>query len=410
MHKIQEFRMSCQGLLSLMEIDKDTSFGSRRQDEKKVGYKENFYYELSILIDILLDFKEEIKNNYSKKYLGELLEDFLFELKFEKDKNKIPAKIDEKFKNLNSELSTKTYTFLIPLLINKLKTEKITIGNVTFVPFSQKNYESIFTDGGYKGKDDFTLHPNKHSKIGAIAFSEISAGDEYKAVEKTSNLIEQSLNVIRLYEPYYNFGITGIYNEPKSIQLHIYNKDKNNLTNSYSWNASIVDLNISKKKIQDLEKNSGLNNINTILKKPVIERTDMENKLLLGINLFGEILKNRDSTENIIRIFIALETLLIGDKNEEKRINVAERLSYINHSDEKLRIKTFDLVERLYNARSKLVHAGKTDFKEIDFNTLFVELQFCIITIAKLINKYSEFKLWIDMIQSVKFKGKLEYQ
>ena len=133
-------------------------------------------------------------------------------------------------------------------------------------------------------------------------------------------------------------------------------------------------------------------------------------ELLLGINLFGEILKNRNSTENIIRIFTALETLLIRDRNEEKRINVAERLAYINHPDEISRIEAFNLVERLYNARSRLVHSGKTDFKEIDFNTLFVELQYCIITIAKLIDKYPEFKLWIDMIQSVKFNGKLEYQ
>jgi hypothetical protein len=67
-------------------------------------------------------------------------------------------------------------------------------------------------------------------------------------------------------------------------------------------------------------------------------------------------------------------------------------------------------VERQYNARSRLVHSGKTDFKEIDFNSLFIELQICIITIAMFIDKYPEFKLWIEMIQSVKFNGKLEYQ
>lgn len=410
MHQIEHFRMGCQKLLTLMEIGVDSQFGGKSKYKKKVGYKDGFFQELDNIVDGLLDFKEEIKENYSKKYLNERLSNFLFELKFEKNKNEIPAKIDEEFKNLNSELSTKAYTFLIPLLIDNFKIDKFNIGNVTFIPFSEQGYKLVFTEAGYKKNVNFKFDNEMHLRVGAIAFSKISAGDAYKAVEKTYNLIEQSLNVIRLYESYYNFGILGRYSQPKLIQLHIYNMDNGSLTDSLSWNDLTANFYLSKEKIKELEKNSGLTNINMILKKPVNERTDMENKLLLGINWLGEILKHKNSTDNLIRLFTAFEALLIGDRNEEKRINVAERLAYINHSDEKSRIEAFNLVERLYNARSSLVHSGKTDYKEIDFNKLVGELQICIITIAMFIDKYPEFKLWTDMIQSVKFNGKLEYQ
>jgi len=154
----------------------------------------------------------------------------------------------------------------------------------------------------------------------------------------------------------------------------------------------------------------GFKDINEIITRTISDRTEIENKMILSIKWLGEIIKHRNSVENIIRLFTAFETLLIKDRFESKGIAIAERLAFINHADEKSRINVYDLVLALYTNRNNLVHDGKTNYKKMDFDTLIFELRYCILTIAELIDKYPDLKSWIDLIKSTKFSGKLEYQ
>ena len=82
----------------------------------------------------------------------------------------------------------------------------------------------------------------------------------------------------------------------------------------------------------------------------------------------------------------------------------------INYSDKESRLSTYSFVVKLYNERSKLVHEGKTTFKELDFFRLLKELRSCIINIARHIDKYPTIESWDNLLKSVKFDGKLEFQ
>ncbi len=67
----------------------------------------------------------------------------------------------------------------------------------------------------------------------------------------------------------------------------------------------------------------------------------------------------------------------------------------------------------MYKNRNELVHEGNTVFKEIDYNTLLVELRQCILIIAKNINDYPNFEDWINLINSARearFDEKLNIQ
>ena len=356
-----------------------------------------------------LYFKPTITDNYSFNYIFDRLSKFLQDLKTNAKNDKAPL-IDNFFKVFNSELSNNKFTFFIPQFIENFKIDSnTTIGKVKFIPYSEKNYKELFIKIGGKGIS-FNLKKDVLKKIFCIAVSEASAGDFNKALEKSDKLIDLSLNVIRLFESYPNFGILGKYDRPRLHKVYYYNKSTNQFGYSGGWKHLTRSGRFTSQMFKTASNKYGLNNVDSILQKDSIHRTDMEKKLILSINWYGEILKNRNTIENIVRLFTAFETLLIFEINEEKKKNVSERLVMINYSDKESRLSTYSFVVKLYNARSKLVHEGKTTFKELDFFRLLKELHSCIINIARHIDKYPTIESWDNLLKSVKFDEKLEFQ
>ena len=365
--------------------------------------------KLEEMTDDWLDYKKEIRENYSHRYIQHKLSLFLQDLKLNKETDKTPI-IDIFFKKFNRELSREKFSYVFPQFIENLKIDElITIGKVEFVPYSEKNYIDIFLNAGYTDTD-INLDKKVLEKVYSIAKSEVIAGDVHKALEKSDNFIDESLNVIRLVESYPNFGILGKYNQPRLHKVYYYIKEKKEFGYSGGWNFLTRSGHLTSKILKIIKTEKAFNNINAILLKNSSERTDMESKLILSINWFGEILKNRDTIENIIRLFTAFETLLIFGRDEEKKKNVAERLAIINYSDKQLRISTYNSVTNLYSARSKLVHEGKTNLKEKSFFELLRELHSCIIIVAEHIDRYPNIETWNNLIKSVQFEGKLEFQ
>ena len=104
---------------------------------------------------------------------------------------------------------------------------------------------------------------------------------------------------------------------------------------------------------------------------------------------------------------------MLLDKNEPKIVNVAERISFISESNKTARLYVHELVSRMYKKRNELVHEGETVFKEIDYNTLLIELRQCILIIAKNIDEYPNFEDWINLIndaREARFDKKLSFQ
>jgi len=394
---IENFRMDCIEILNLMElIAGEKSF--LIPDEK-----------LEELTNDWLDYKEEISDNYSYRYITEKLSKFLQDLKVKKEKDKAPI-IDAFFKEFNRELCQNKLTYVCPQFIENLKIdEAFAVGKIEFIPYSEKNYIGIFQKPGYT-TEHINLNKKVLEKVYCIAKSEVIAGDFYKALEKSDKLIDESLNVIRLFESYPNYGILGKYRQPRLHKVYYSIKETKQVGYSGGWNFLTRPGYLTSKVLKTIKMEKAFVNINAIHLKNLSERTDMENKLILSINWFGEILKNKDTIENIIRLFTAFEILLIFDRNEEKKKNIAQRLAMINYSDKKYRILTYNLVENLYSIRSKLVHEGKTILKEKSFFDLLRELHSCIIIIATHIDKYPTIEAWNNLIKSVQFEGKLEFQ
>ena len=401
----ENFKENCLKLVSLVEI---TTLPPKVfsqliiKDNIPFVKKPEFDSVFKKLIMLILDESVCIKENYTPSYLAEKISDYICSIHIEPPEN-IPDSIDQFYITFFKELRENITDFKIPLLIENLKlNEKITIGNVDLVPFSKVDYTTILLEQGYQPMEYFDcsevkVTPEEEKRIGSIAVAKVTAGDNERALEKSIHLVDESLNVIRLFFCSHNFGLLGSCNNITRLYADVYNK-KNKDFSSKRWDftnlSSPCELNLEK---FEKYKSQGLNNVIEILKKTECERNSMEKKLINSINWFGEVIKNRENKENLIRMFISLESLVIGI-NETKTENLAKRISILNHSAVNDRSNTKSFIKRMYEERGYLVHEGFTNFNESDFYNLLSESRSCIINIAKKIDTLNDFKDFKDLI------------
>ena len=104
---------------------------------------------------------------------------------------------------------------------------------------------------------------------------------------------------------------------------------------------------------------------------------------------------------------------MVLDKNENKKTNLAERISFISESTKTGRLDVYNRVTEMYRNRNDLVHEGNVDFKEIDYNGILSILRNCIQIIAKHIDEYPHLEDWIKLINNARearFNEKLSFQ
>ena len=415
-----KFYEACRKLLNLMQEGKLIPFEEGlitidlERGNKTISYKNGYNLELTNFInefpDYNLDVFSDVLKNYSHEYLKKIINNFLIEFFFDDTEDK-RALIDSFFQQLKDDLN-ESNEYLIPIFIENLllHSTNVIIGKVKFIPYSIFNFGTLIKEAGYT---DQIIEMPSHSDINrvkSVGIVSVYAGDFIKAIEKAEELVDQSLNVIRLLYLRSGFGIQGKYNHPLMYNINVLNINQNIIHYYSGFSGDLLESKIDRTSYEGMSKY--ISNIDTILKKSEIQRNKLENKLLLAINWFGEIQKNSDQQENIIRIFSALETLLL-DENEAKIVNVAERIAFISESNKNARLKVYELVSKMYKKRNELVHEGKTEFKEFEYNLLLIQLRECILIIVKNIDEYPTFRDWINLIndaREARFDEKLSFQ
>ena len=415
-----KFYEACRKLLNLMQEGKLIPFEEGlitidlERGNKTISYKNGYNLELTNFINEFpyynLDVFSDVLKNYSHEYLKKIINNFLIECFFDDTEDK-RALIDSFFQQLKDDLN-ESNEYLIPIFIENLllHSTNVIIGKVKFIPYSIFNFGTLIKEAGYT---DQIIEMPSHSDINrvkSVGIVSVYAGDFIKAIEKAEELVDQSLNVIRLLYLRSGFGIQGKYNHPLMYNINVLNINQNIIHYYSGFSGDLLESKIDRTSYEGMSKY--ISNIDTILKKSEIQRNKLENKLLLAINWFGEIQKNSDQQENIIRIFSALETLLL-DENEAKIVNVAERIAFISESNKNARLKVYELVSKMYKKRNELVHEGKTEFKEFEYNLLLIQLRECILIIVKNIDEYPTFRDWINLIndaREARFDEKVRFQ
>lgn len=414
----EQFRDSCKKLLSLMykgKLEPDEEGYHTNGGTKIVSYKDGYKLELHKLTDAIFDFSPTIQKNNSREYIEKKIDNFLFDCFLDLTINKT-VKIDSFFRDLIKDLK-QSEPFMVPLFIENLSLDdEITIGMVKFLPYSIHNYKKIFRDAGVTddGIDllDSTYNTPYMQRVRSIGIVIVFAREDKKAIEKAEELIDQALDIIRFIYISNDFGILGKYKSPQRNETFTIKLNTSLFSCEAGVSGDIIGCKFTR-ELYDKLWTDYLSNLDAVLKRPESQRESMEKKLLIVFTWFREILKNRDEKENIVRIFSTLETLLISNRNDEKIDNVSERIAFINYPDRENRLFVYKLVKEMYKHRNELIHEGETEFKELDYNTLFIQLRICIATITKQLNKYPKLEQWIELIELVKnekFDKKLSFQ
>lgn len=400
---IEIFRNACIKLLDLtqegiLDPPEDGSRSIYENGSQRISYKSGYHLERTNLINEFFDSYPNIRANCSREYIEKIINAFLFECFFNGENDKT-TRIDLFFNKLKNDLKSMN-KYLIPIYIDNLNLQDVTIGEVEIIPYSISNLNAIFKKAGSDEIMNEGIQSDM-SRVKCVGIVSVDARDIAKAIENAEDLVDQALNVIRLFVLHSNFGILGKYKHSSAYSISSLNVKDHTICYYSGSHGNAFE---SKMDETQLKKLNEYKSIDNILKKPKNQRDNLESRLLLAINLFGEIQKNSANQDNIIRIFSAFETLL-KETHENIIDNVPERISFMSESDKKERLAVFDLVSGMYAKRNELVHGGNTVFKEIDYNTLLNVLRQCIIVITNNIGEYSNLDDLITLIDNARKTG-----
>lgn len=406
---IKIFQKYCRDLLKLTEIRKRYSpeevFSTIIRGDKYLHYEPGYRTKINELVDYLLKNRQGVSDLHNRSYLLRTISDFLFDLKFNDISDK--TYLIDQFFNSPDGLFKEIDSFTVTRQIVNLNLESdFSLGNVKFIPYSIEAHKRIYTDAGVSNENlDYFMCPEKDEDVGCIAKVDVFAGDRNKAIELSDYLVEEALDILRLYLGCASFGNRGSLESPQMFATACNLKTKEMFSSRENKDIKFpISLNLS--RLEDFQNNYGLTNIDNILKSE--NRSDMETNLIVSIRFLSKILKNINDPENISRIFISAEALLID--NEEKAQNLAQRLAVINYSSEKERNDLYNLVMDMYLERNKLIHEGLTNnglpnYDGKEFSRLFSEMRNCISNVAKKIDKYEKLSDWIYLVKTENFEA-----
>lgn len=143
------------------------------------------------------------------------------------------------------------------------------------------------------------------------------------------------------------------------------------------------------------------------LAKPELERTQMEETVVTAIRWLGRGVVANDNPEKILNYAAALERLLIGDNKIEVEISGkwSRRLAFLlGESDFTYRAEVYKRAKELYNTRSRVIHAGRTDVTTSDVIDMESYALQSLLAIARRLGEWREHKQIADWEEAQIFR------
>lgn len=340
---------------------------------------------------------EPVKTNLPEKYIREEVENILmvvFNQPKEQRRDLLNDNLTEFREIIKKKLKDEIKDYEFTLQVNRLLLEEdIVIGEVSFFKYNENKGNEINSDVIEKeysflrnmmgGPATFLKEGNTYAEVKAT-------GVQDYAYSLALYKVRLALNIIKLFlrPDYCVFGLVGesldlIYR----TSVLVTDSKEPRLRRELVGGHPEYFLN---KQVLDFMEEHGLNELNNILKKES-KLTEYENRLLTGIYWYGEAVsviasdekvgdgKRTNSIENfeffnrgekLLKLFTALESVLIFSDKEQITQNIAERTAMIIAEDYENRLNIKKRLIKIYNDRSKTVHQGLTYVSKNDLSWL----------------------------------------
>lgn len=338
-----------------------------------------------------------IKYNFPENHIEDKFKDIITET------YKVP--LSERRKLINDELEKlkldfkeeiKEWAFWIPITNFKLFTNQpFSIGNVNFFILDEKKGEEITDNIKIKDekdeqfKQDIQEHyiTQNHGKV--FAEAKVRGVQKY-AREEAMNKIRMVINVLRLYtgSSEENFGIVGEI-IPKFYRKHFeFTIDDDYHSYPMELVGSLDEFVLTPDRIKHMKENE-LDLLDRMLSKQ--KPNYFERRLLTAIYWFGEAIGSKEFKEKDIhvekpkihenleyfkfgekylKLFTALESILIFEDHEPITLNISERVAMLLGVNYEERKQIKKILKELYYVRSKIVHKGYSFVSKHDITDL----------------------------------------
>lgn len=367
--------------------------------------------------------EEYIKFNFLESYIEEKLKDIIsnaFKLSLKERSDFITNELNLLKDDFKSEI--KEWTFWIPIN-NLVLTDKkpLNIGNTIFFILNQSKGAEIIDKIKVKNESDalFKKDMQKNyidTNIGKV-FAEVKArGVKKYARENAMNHLRMVINVLRLYTPLnnINFGIQGEITPKFYRKIIEFTSDYKHQSFPMELMGSIGEFVLQEGLIKYMDDN-GFQRLNQILKSK--KPNHIQKRILTAIYWFGEAMgteifiekeiheeksKNYENFEyfrfgeKYLKLFTAIESILIFEDNEPITLNLSERSALLIGQNYNERKEIQRMLKDLYDIRGKIIHSGQTFVSKYDISNLIELTRTIIFSIIELEVEY-KFKTKEDL-------------
>ncbi len=350
--------------------------------------------DLSAFYEILNEYMNDdfIKKNFTSKYIETKLGKLIIKI-IKKDETKRFDNLEKEISDFKEEIKKdiKEYTLIFPIINLKIEKE-IKIGEIHFFKFSEKldsikkSFFSIISKSKIPKKEIEVIQnlwTEKLNYLKDFVCAEIKLkAEQSRCLELGYELVEKSLDVLRLYVPLNVHsmksycGVLGDLAPTKSTILYY---DQKTFSFHEEFKGFLAPFEVTEAYIKIMEEKE-FSVINKILNN---KRNNFENSLLTAIHWFGKSIKNVEDKDRFIYFCVALETLLIKNKDESIVSSLRERVAFVLEKDKERRILLSKIIRDLYDLRSKIIHKGLSQIPQKDMIQLHMITQQLIL---KLIN------------------------
>lgn len=262
---------------------------------------------------------------------------------------------------------------VVPIILPVFGTEaelEFQIGHIKFLNVKEKEFNTWVAEGlkDIKGNDAKVMRDRfekERKQIQGFLAARITLrADPARAQEKAIELAEDSLAMLRFYDPS-NFeprlnGHTTLLGKQLLISDRIITP-VNGAGYIYSDSLSEKGLPTWRidKKHQERMFSSGLDILHDLLLQPEKARSEYQNAVLDTLRIYARVSLAKTFADKVIYMLVSLESILLQNDTESIQQTIGDRVAFAIEKDRGKRMRIVKVVKNIYGLRSGFLHHGK---------------------------------------------------
>ncbi len=134
-----------------------------------------------------------------------------------------------------------------------------------------------------------------------------------------------------------------------------------------------------------------------------VNRTEFEDTVVNALRLYARSSLEAETTDRVIYILAALESLLLKDGGESIQQNAAERLAFYIADTAESRMKITATLRAIYGGRSSFLHHGRELRDKENLVDFLRDAWFCHLKVLRSAGQFATQREFVESIEFTKF-------